>query len=105
MSTHKIDFNEDLTKIIFQLLSNTHLISSSVCMNLLLYSNMMSIILFHSAVLQHISLVYEWRALFQPAETEITRDVSTDVAVSPIYQFLVLLFLPRRPGCHLWGNK
>ena len=29
MSTHNIGFNEDLTKIIFQLSSNTHLISSS----------------------------------------------------------------------------
>ena len=29
MSTHNIDFYEDLTKIIFQLSSNTHLISSS----------------------------------------------------------------------------
>ena len=29
MSTHKIAFYEDLTKIIFQLSSNTHLISSS----------------------------------------------------------------------------
>ena len=29
MSTHKIGFYEDLTKIIFQLSSNTHLISSS----------------------------------------------------------------------------
>ena len=29
MSTHNIDFNEDLTKIIFQLSPNTHLISSS----------------------------------------------------------------------------
>ena len=28
MSTHKIGFYEDLTKIIFQLTSNTHLISS-----------------------------------------------------------------------------
>ena len=31
MSTHNKGFNEDLTKIIFQLSSNTHLISSSVC--------------------------------------------------------------------------
>ena len=30
MSTHNIGFDEDLTKIIFQLSSNTHLISSSV---------------------------------------------------------------------------
>ena len=30
MSTHNIGFYEDLTKIIFQLSSNTHLISSSV---------------------------------------------------------------------------
>ena len=29
MSTHNIGFNEYLTKIIFQLSSNTHLISSS----------------------------------------------------------------------------
>ena len=30
MSTHNIGFNEDLTKIIFELSSNTHLISSAV---------------------------------------------------------------------------
>ena len=30
MSTQNIGFHEDLTKIIFQLSSNTHLISSSV---------------------------------------------------------------------------
>ena len=30
MSTHNIGFYEDLTKIIFQLSSNTYLISSSV---------------------------------------------------------------------------
>ena len=29
MSTHNVGFYEDLTKIIFQLSSNTHLISSS----------------------------------------------------------------------------
>ena len=29
MSTHNIDFYEETTKIIFQLSSNTHLISSS----------------------------------------------------------------------------
>ena len=29
MSTHNIDFYEDLTKIIFQISSNMHLISSS----------------------------------------------------------------------------
>ena len=29
MSTHNIDFYEDLTKIIFELSSNTHLISSA----------------------------------------------------------------------------
>ena len=29
MSTHSIGFNEDLTKIIFQISSDTHLISSS----------------------------------------------------------------------------
>ena len=29
MSTHNLDFYEDLTKNIFQLSSNTHLISSS----------------------------------------------------------------------------
>ena len=29
MSTHNIDFYEDLTKIIFDLSSNTHLISSA----------------------------------------------------------------------------
>ena len=30
MSTHNIDFYEDLTKIIFELSSNMHLISSAV---------------------------------------------------------------------------
>ena len=30
MSTHNIGFNEDLTKIIIELSSNTHLISSAV---------------------------------------------------------------------------
>ena len=30
MSTHNIGFYEDLTKLIFQLSSNTHLISSSL---------------------------------------------------------------------------
>ena len=30
MSTHNIGFYEDLTKIIFQISSNTHLISSSI---------------------------------------------------------------------------
>ena len=30
MSTHNIGFYEDLTKIIFELSSNTHLISSAV---------------------------------------------------------------------------
>ena len=30
MSTHNIDFYEDLTKIIFELSSNTHLISFAV---------------------------------------------------------------------------
>ena len=30
MSTHNIGFYEDLTKIIFELSSNTHLISSTV---------------------------------------------------------------------------
>ena len=34
MSTHNIGFYEDLTKIIFQLSSNTHLISSSDDYNL-----------------------------------------------------------------------
>ena len=37
MSTHNIGFYEDLTKIIFELSSNTHLISSAVlvvCANL-----------------------------------------------------------------------
>ena len=33
MSTHNIGFYEDLTKIIFQLSSNTHLISSSAKSN------------------------------------------------------------------------
>ena len=33
MSTHNIGFYEDLTKIIFQLSSNTHLISSSAVFN------------------------------------------------------------------------
>ena len=31
MSTHNIGFYEDLTKIIFELSSNTHLISSAAC--------------------------------------------------------------------------
>ena len=35
MSTHNIGFYEDLTKIIFQLSSNTHLISSAIKMFLL----------------------------------------------------------------------
>ena len=34
MSTHNIGFYEDLTKIIFELSSNTHLISSAVSLNL-----------------------------------------------------------------------
>ena len=33
MSTHNIGFYEDLTKIIFELSSNTHLISSAACAN------------------------------------------------------------------------
>ena len=33
MSTHNIGFYEDLTKIIFELSSNMHLISSAVCDN------------------------------------------------------------------------
>ena len=33
MSDHNIVFYEDLTKIIYQLSSNTHLISSSACGN------------------------------------------------------------------------
>ena len=32
MSTHNIGFYEDLTKIIFELSSNTHLISSAGCL-------------------------------------------------------------------------
>ena len=32
MSTHNVGFYEDLTKIIFELSSNTHLISSAVGM-------------------------------------------------------------------------
>ena len=35
MSTHNIDFYEDLTKIIFELSSNTHLISSADLKNVL----------------------------------------------------------------------
>ena len=35
MSTHNIGFYEDLTKIIFELSSNTHLISSADLVNLL----------------------------------------------------------------------
>ena len=35
MSTHNIDFYEDLAKIIFQLLSNTHHISSGMSVMLL----------------------------------------------------------------------
>ena len=34
MSTHNIGFYEDLTKIIFELSSNTHLISSAGLINL-----------------------------------------------------------------------
>ena len=33
MSTHNIGFYEDLTKIIVELSSNTHLISSAECQN------------------------------------------------------------------------
>ena len=33
MSTHNIGFYEDLTKIIFELSSNTHLVSSAECFN------------------------------------------------------------------------
>ena len=36
MCTHNIDFNEELAKLIFQLSLNTHLISSSECINVLL---------------------------------------------------------------------
>ena len=36
MSTHNIGFYEDLTKIIFELSSNTHLISSAARSHLLL---------------------------------------------------------------------
>ena len=44
MSTHNIGFYEDLTKIIFQLSSNTHLISSSgyIQKRLLIKINMLS---------------------------------------------------------------
>ena len=31
MSTHKIGFYENLTKIIFELSSNTHLLSAAAC--------------------------------------------------------------------------
>ena len=34
MSTHNIGFYEDLTKIIFELSSNMHLISSAACENI-----------------------------------------------------------------------
>ena len=36
MSTHNIGFHEDLTKIIFELSSNTHLISSAEKSNALI---------------------------------------------------------------------
>ena len=39
MSTHNIGFYEDLTKIIFELSSNTHLISSAECLNCLLQNS------------------------------------------------------------------
>ena len=39
MSTHNIGFNEDLTKIIFELSSNTHLISSAGFIAIQLYDN------------------------------------------------------------------
>ena len=39
MSTHNIGFYEDLTKIIFELSSNTHLISSAVApFNVMVYN-------------------------------------------------------------------
>ena len=38
MSTHNIGFYEDLTKIIFELSSNTHLISSSVIAQLFFFA-------------------------------------------------------------------
>ena len=40
MSTHNIGFYEDLTKIIFELSSNTHLISSADISMVSLASNM-----------------------------------------------------------------
>ena len=42
MSTHNIGFYEDLTKIIFRLSSNTHLISSSVLFSLYFSGQMSS---------------------------------------------------------------
>ena len=55
MSTHNIGFYENLTKIIFQLSSNTHLISSSdTYKNLLLTEPINSCIV---SVQQQISLV------------------------------------------------
>ena len=44
MSTHNIGFYEDLTKIIFELSSNTHLISSAVN-NLVIYFEPLSLTL------------------------------------------------------------
>ena len=44
MSTHNIGFYEDLTKIIFELSSNTHFISSADNSNFLQHLEIMSVI-------------------------------------------------------------
>ena len=44
MSTHNIGFYEDLTKIVFELSSNTHLISSAV------YPTLVDILTFMSRI-------------------------------------------------------
>ena len=42
MSTHNIGFYEDLTKIIFELSSNTHLISSAVMQLVYIFKSTMT---------------------------------------------------------------
>ena len=70
MSTHNIGFYEDLTKIIFDLSSNTHLISSAVKLTLLninsyaqvkelSLSNVLAYILVHNQSFVQILNVYE----------------------------------------------
>ena len=47
MSTHNIGFYEDLTKIIFELSSNTHPISSAVFDRVILDANFLCCLLIH----------------------------------------------------------